>query len=154
MEWAIAVDDVTGVAVDAISAEQAAQPYDMTRDHVRKYFECKEYKDLNGNCPFMPHPQDRPYKMCACLAGLSVDIVRVPEDKRQPWMKSLVSVTTPADLKTAFNNGKTCNTMNESWQAKRDWRSEVMQRCATPSAQSAKMRLASGLPGQTRVAPS
>jgi len=145
-DWAIEVDDITGVAVDAISAEQAAQPYDMSRDHVRKYFECKEYKDLKGNCPFMPHPQDRPQKLCACLAGLGLDIGRVPEDKRQPWMKSLVTLATEADFKTAFNNGKTCNTMNESWQAKRDWRSEVMKRVAAPSAQSAKIKYPSRLP--------
>jgi len=138
---------------EAITEEQAAIPYDLTKPNVKKFFEAKTIEDLQGRCFLTPHVTEFYWKekkgvsrkVCRCVQGLGRDIGNRNKEDLALWMLDLSAQVDKASSETAFQSAKTCRNLNETWVCKGNYRQYLHQKEASTlpaSIQSLKAQVA------------
>jgi hypothetical protein len=127
-------------ACEAITEEQAAIPYDLTKSNVKRFFEAKTIEDLQGRCFLTPHVTEfywkeergaKDRKVCRCVQGLGRDIGTRNKEDLALWMLDLTNQVDKASAETAFQSAKTCRNLNETWVCKGNYRQYLHQKEAS-----------------------
>ena len=150
-------------ACEAITEEQAAIPYDLTKSNVKRFFEAKTIEDLQGRCFLTPHVTEfywkeekgvKDRKVCRCVQGLGRDIGTRNKEDLALWMLDLTAQVDKASAETAFQAAKTCRNLNETWVwRKGNYRQYLHQKEASnlPASIQALKAVAEPLPTQLQA---